>query len=145
VSIDKADKVVGLKGPDGKFVRVELGGVAQNFDQIKLGARFKISYHEAVALYLGKRGAKPKESPSFGYTTAEKGEEPGGRALEIVTMFATVKAVDRDHRIVTLEKPDGHPVRVSVPKSVKAFDALKAGDEILARFSEAIVISMEKP
>ena len=60
-------------------------------------------------------------------------------------MAATVQAIDRTKRTVTLKGPEGNVITTKVDKSVKAFDTLKVGDSVHARFTEAIAISVEKP
>ncbi len=46
---------------------------------------------------------------------------------------------------MTLELADGTKVTTKVDKSVKAFDTLKVGDSVHARYTEAIAISVERP
>lgn len=65
--------------------------------------------------------------------------------METVDVSATVQAIDKKKRTVTLKGPDGKLVTTRVDKSVKGFDTLKVGDSIHARFTEAIAISVEKP
>jgi uncharacterized protein YcbX len=70
---------------------------------------------------------------------------PAGIAVEAVDISAEVMAIDKQKRSVTLELPDGRKVTTKVDKSVKAFDTLKVGDAIHARYTEAIAISVERP
>jgi len=58
---------------------------------------------------------------------------------------ATVQAIDKKKRTVTLDLMDGKKITTKVDKSVKAFDILKKGDSVNARYTEAIAISVEKP
>ncbi len=65
--------------------------------------------------------------------------------VEVVDISATVQAIDRGTRKVSLKRPDGKLVTTKVDESVKAFDTLKVGGSIHARITEAIAISVEKP
>jgi hypothetical protein len=78
-------------------------------------------------------------------TRAAKGDKPGGVVVEAVDVAATVQAIDRTKRTVTLKGPDGKSVTTRVDPSVKALDALKVGDVVHARYTEAIAIAVEKP
>ncbi len=74
-----------------------------------------------------------------------KGDKPAGVVVEVVDVSATVQAIDRKMRKVSLKRPDGKLVTTKVDESVKAFDTLKVGDSIHARITEAVAISVEKP
>ena len=145
VAIDKTDRTLVLLGPKGNLVGVEVGDEARNFDQIKVGDRVKVKYYEAVAVYLGERGQQPEADAGLVVARSPKGAKPAVYAVGAVDVTATVQAIDRTKRTVTLKGPEGNAVAVKVDKSVKAFDTLKVGDSIHARYTEAIAISVEKP
>ena len=145
VGIDKVDRTLTLLGPDGNVVEVEVGHEARNFDQIKIGDQVKVEYYESVALYLGKYGQKPDASAGLVAARSKKGDKPAGVVVESVDVSATIKSIDKKKRTVTLKLPDGKTVTTKVDKSVKAFDTLKKGDSIHARYTEAVAISVEKP
>jgi hypothetical protein len=145
VAIDRVDRNVTLRGPDGNVVSLEVSHAARNFDQIEIGDQVKVEYYQSVALYLGKPGQKPEATAGLVAARSAKGEKPAGVAVEAVDVAATIKAIDRKKRTVTLELPDGKKITTKVDKSVKAFDTLKVGDSIHARYTEAVAISVEKP
>ncbi len=145
VAIDRVDRVVALLGPKGKVIEVEVGHAARNFDQIEVGDRVNVAYYESVAIFIGKKGQKPKASAGLVAARSEKGDKPAGVVVEVVDVTATVQAIDRKTRKVSLKRPDGKLVTHKVDESVKAFDTLKVGGSIHARITEAIAISVEKP
>ena len=145
VAIDRADRALALLGPDGNVVAVEVSHAARNFDQIEVGDQVKVAYYESVAMYLGKRGQKPEGTVDLVAARSVKGDMPAGIVVEAVDISAEVQAIDKQKRTVTLELPDGRKVTSRVDKSVKAFDTLKVGESIHARYTEAIAISVEKP
>lgn len=145
VAIDRVDRNATLKGPEGNVVTVEVSHGARNFDQIEIGDQVKVEYYEAVAMYVGKEGAKPEAVAGLITARAPKGEKPADVAVETVDVSATVQAIDKKKRTVTLKGPDGKLVTTRMDKSVQGFDNLKVGDSIHVRFTEAIAISVEKP
>ncbi len=145
VAIDRVDRTVLLQGPRGNVLEVEVGHEARNFDQIEVGDQVNVEYFESVALYLGKKGQKPKATAGLVAARSAKGDKPGGVVVEVVDVSATVQAIDRKKRIVQLKRPDGKLITTKVDKSVKAFDTLKVGDTVHARYTEAIAISVTKP
>ena len=98
-----------------------------------------------MALYIGKHGQKPEEDAGLVVARSAKGEKPAAIAVEAVDVSATIVAINKKKRTITLKGPDGKKVTTKVDKSVKSFDTLKVGDSINARYTEAIAISVEKP
>ncbi len=145
VAIDKADRTVTLKGPKGKAVTLEVSQAARNFDQVDVGDQVKVEYYQSVAMHLGKPGEKPDASAGLVTARSAKGDKPAGVAMEVVDVSATVEAIDRTHRIVTLKLPHGHMISSRVDPSVKAFDTLSVGDTVHARYTKAIAISVDTP
>ena len=145
VAIDRVDRTLALLGPDGNVVAVEVGHEARNFDQIEIGDQVNVEYYEAVALYLGKHGQKPEEDVGLVVARSKKGEKPGVVVAEAVDVSATITAINKKKRKITLKGPDGKKFKTKVDKSVKAFDTLKVGDSIHVRYTEAIAITVEKP
>ena len=58
---------------------------------------------------------------------------------------ATVQAIDKQKRDVTMELPNGKTVTTKADPAVNAFDTLKVGDSIHAHYTEAVAISVEAP
>jgi hypothetical protein len=61
------------------------------------------------------------------------------------TATATVEAIERSTRLVTLKEQDGTYTEVTVPADVKRFDTLKVGDKITATYYENIVLRLKLP
>ena len=144
VAIDRVDRNVTLQGPGGNVITVEVSHAARNFDQIEIGDQAKVAYYEAVALYVNKQGQKPDAVAGLIAARAPKGEKPAGVAVETMDVSATVHAIDKEKRKLTLKGPDGKLVTTRVDQSVEGFDTLEKGDSIHVRFTEAIAISVEK-
>jgi Cu/Ag efflux protein CusF len=61
------------------------------------------------------------------------------------TVTATVEAIERSTRSVTLKEANGDYNEVYVPAAVKRFDTLKVGDKITAKYYENIVLRLKAP
>ena len=64
---------------------------------------------------------------------------------EMVTVTATVEAVEAATRTVTLKGPKGNYVDVVAPPSVTKFSEIKVGDKITARYYENMVLRVKHP
>jgi hypothetical protein len=62
-----------------------------------------------------------------------------------MNMSASIVAIDRAERTLTLKLADGDIVTTEVDPAVELFDTLRVGDTIHARFTEAFAISVETP
>ena len=71
--------------------------------------------------------------------------EPGKVGMaQTASMTATIKAVDKATRTVTLVGPKGGEVAVVAGDQVKNFDQLKAGDKVDVKYAEALVVELMK-
>ena len=145
VAIDKTDRSVAIQGPDGNVLALEAGSAVKNFNQIKVGDQVKLEYYEAVAIYVGAQGKPPEANVATTTAAAPKGQKPAGASIEVVDVSASIQAIDKTKRTLTLKGPLGNSVSVKVDKSVAAFDELKVGDSIHVRHTEAVAISVTKP
>lgn len=64
---------------------------------------------------------------------------------ESVTATATIEAIDRTNRLVTLKGEKGNVVTVLADENVKRFDQLKVGDKVTATYYESIAVNVRKP
>jgi Cu/Ag efflux protein CusF len=60
------------------------------------------------------------------------------------TVKATIVAIDKAARTVTLRGPKGNDVVVQADDNMKRFDELKVGDEITATYTESIAVNVRK-
>jgi hypothetical protein len=64
---------------------------------------------------------------------------------DAITVSATVEAIERSSRSLTLRSPEGKVTTITVPAQVKRFDTLKVGDTITAKYYENIVLRVKPP
>jgi Cu/Ag efflux protein CusF len=66
-------------------------------------------------------------------------------AAETVTARATIIAIDKENRIVTLRGPRGNDVAVHADEKVQRFSELKVGDIVTATYAQAVAVRVRKP
>ena len=70
---------------------------------------------------------------------------PGkGVAANVVEITASVQAVNKAERTVTIKGPRGNVETVTVGPEVKNFDRIKVGDNVALRYVEALSLELKK-
>jgi hypothetical protein len=70
---------------------------------------------------------------------------PGkGVAANVVEVTASVQAIDKANRTVTIKGPRGHVETVVAGPEVKNFDQIKVGDNVVLRYVEALSLELKK-
>jgi hypothetical protein len=144
-SIDYANRLVTLKGPEGNLVTFKAGEAVRNLDQVKVGDKVTAEYMESVAVFVRKSTDPPSAGEADMVGVAPKGAKPGVLMVRTAEVTAKVEAVDLKARMITLKGPEGKTKTFKVDKSVKALDKLKKGDDITLRVTDALAITVMKP
>ena len=77
--------------------------------------------------------------------TVTGGAQPGKAGVgRTITIPATVVAVDKATRDVTLKGPQGNEVVVTAGSEVANFDAIKVGDTVNATYKQAFTVELKK-
>jgi hypothetical protein len=63
---------------------------------------------------------------------------------EVVKLTATVKAIDYDKRLITLQGPNGNAMTLEANSEVKRFNEIKAGDVISVNHTQAVAAELKK-
>jgi hypothetical protein len=64
---------------------------------------------------------------------------------DLLTVTATVDAIEHSSRSLTLRKPDNSVTTMKVPKEYLRFDALKVGDKLSVTYYDNVVIRVKAP
>jgi hypothetical protein len=73
------------------------------------------------------------------------GTAPGKAGVaQTVKMTATITAIDKATRDITLKGPQGNEVTVTAGPDVKNFDQMKVGDQVNAQYVEALTLELKK-
>jgi len=143
-SVNQVARTVTLQGPDGNLVTMNVPPEAQNLDQVYAGAKFRIRYLEAVAVYVSGPGGQPDAGGATVMQLAPKGANPGGVVVRVKEMQARVDAINYDDRTVVLTGPMGNHVKLRVDDRVQRLNEVQAGDMVTVRYTEALSMSMIK-
>jgi hypothetical protein len=144
-AVDQEKRLVTLTGPRGNTVTVKAGPEVRNLDQVKPGDVLTVRYLESVALFVRKSGEPPAATEAQTVEVAPKGQKPAGLIVNTVEVTGTVEAVDLAKRTVTLKGPEGKSRTIKVDPSVKRLAEVKKGDQVVARHTEALALSVAKP
>jgi hypothetical protein len=90
----------------------------------------------AVAFPIAAQQAAPAPS-------APKVMDAAG-AADITTVTVKIEAVDQANRLVTLKGPMGKVVTLKVGPEVKNLAQVKAGDDLIIKYAEAVSVKLEK-
>ena len=144
-AVDAAKRTVTLKLPDGSVKTAKVGNEVKNFDQIKAGDVLKATYYESVAVFVRKSDDKASDTEIGTVRVAPKGGKPGIMVADTSEITAKVEAIDYKNRTVTLKGPEGRSATFTVDKRVKKFMAVKVGDELVVRVTDAFVVAVDAP
>jgi len=128
-SVDAAGKTITLEGDEGKPMKI---GVGPDVDLSGIEKGSEVTVRSAGGLALSVQ--RPPEG----------GAQPAAAAIATETRTATVVAVDRDKRIVTLKNPEGKIAMVTLGKRAINFDQIKPGDQVRATMAEEVAVSIDK-
>ena len=84
--------------------------------------------------------------PAFAQTGAVMaGSAPGAVGVaQTVKVNATITAIDKATRDVTLKGPQGNEATITAGPQIKNFDSLKVGDQVEAEYVEALTLELKK-
>ena len=143
-AVDKDKGTVTLKGPKGRTMTLEVKD-KQKLDMVKVGDPVVATYIEAVAFKVLKAGsAAPGVSVKEGAVSSKPGETPAGAVGREVTVTATITAIDKKARTVTIKGPQGNSETIKA-RDPKNLEAVKVGDMVDITYAQALVISLDKP
>ena len=144
-AIDLRTRHVTLRRADGSVVKFVAGDEVRNLPQVKVGDEVKVTYYESLAYEVRRPGdAVPGAAVAEGTARAKLGEKPGGTAERVVTVTATIAAIDKAAMTVTLRAPDGEITTIKA-RNPDNLNRVSVGDLVDITYTEALAISVEAP
>jgi len=142
--INRSTREVTLRRQDGSQVAIVAGQEVRNFDQIRVGDIVETEVIEAVAVVVEPAFTQVRERRDeiSGYR-ALPGEKPGAKTTRTVEVVATVQAIDRATRMVTV-RGALQSVTLKVANDVD-LSKIKVGDNVRAVYIESISIQVRSP
>jgi len=111
-----------------------LGTIALIYASLLLGCSTSGSKDTARSLE-----AEPPTLAAEDQASATQGQDrPGGLEGELVVITATVKAIDKKNRVVTLQAPDGKVSKVKCGPEVRNFAQIRVGDTVKTSLLETV-------
>ena len=145
-AIDVKKRLVTVTGPRGKTLTLKVGPDVKDLDQVKPGDQLVVRYFESLVLFVRKGGEPPAANERTAVQVVpDKRKKPAGVAVDTVEFKGTVEAIDYAKRRVTLKGPEGKTRTIKVDPGVQHLSDVKKGDQIVVRYTEAIVFSLRKP
>lgn len=114
-----------------------------NIEQIKPRDRIVTEYIESVAIFVTQNGAPELGSGAIG-AISEEGEQPAIAGIESTLLSASIKAIDRTSRRVTLQDENGNTSNFKVSDETP-LDLVDVGDEVRVRLTRAVAITVQSP
>jgi hypothetical protein len=143
-AVDQSTRMVTLKGKDGKEHTFKAGDHVRNLPQVQVGDEVKFAYYQALGVRILQKGeAAPPTAESSAMARAKEGEKPGGVVATETMTVATIEAIDKKAKKVTLKGEGGESVTVT-PRDPKRLDQVKVGDRIAITITEAVAVKVEK-
>ena len=84
------------------------------------------------------------QAPAAGGGTMTATAPGKGVAANVVEITASVQAIDKANRTVTIKGPRGNVQTVTAGPDVKNFDQIKVGDNVALRYMEALSLELKK-
>jgi hypothetical protein len=134
--------------PNGSLKTLYVDELVSRFDKIQPGDVVKTTYSEAVTVKLRKTKIKPGIKVEESLTRDSAKVKPAGKSRRQVITTATITAISKDFRTVSLKGADGAVQDVDV-RNPSNFNKLKngevkVGDQIDITYTQAVAISVEK-
>ena len=142
-AIDKASRVVTLKGPEGNSVDVKASDQLEGFNSLRVGDEVTATYFAAVMI----RARKPGDPVATGEpaTTVRRTERtPGSDTRQERTFTVTVEAVDTKAPSLRVKGPQGRVVTMAVADP-KQLQNLKVGDTVDLTYYESLLVKVGRP
>ena len=145
VGVNYTARTVTLQMPSGKTMTYRVGKDVRSFAQVKKGDLIKATLVESLAVFIEKRGGRPTATETQTVMLAPRTARPGMIVADTYRITGKIQFVDRRNRMVTITGPNYMSKTVKVGSNVKNLNSLKAGDDVVVRYTEALAIDVVKP
>jgi len=143
MGINYVNRTLTVGSPNGRLATFKVSKEVTNFNQINSGDKIKVTALESLAVFLRKTSDPASAGEADTVTLAPKGALPGVVVTDAKEVTAKITLVNRRNRQATLQFVDGTTKTIRVNKSVD-LSAVKPGDDVTVRLTEALAILVEK-
>jgi hypothetical protein len=139
-AIDKANRVVTVKGPKGNSIAVKAPDQMEGFDSLKVGDEVSATYFEAVAVQVRKPG-EPAPSADPTTTVRRKDRTPGSETRREQTFTVSIEAIDMKAPSVRVKGPEGRVLTLAVRDPTR-LQSLKVGDTVDVTYYDSLLVKV---
>lgn len=143
VAIDLESREITLNGPNGRRITLRVEQSVKNLPLVQVGDKVVVRYNESVGLELRKVEAGDPVAAAAAANT-QPGQKSAAGGSKQITVQAYVEAVMPKEKTVKLRISDGNLVDLYV-RDPNVLASLAAGDNVVARYTEAVAVSIELP
>ena len=144
-AIDLETREITLKGAKERTKTLRVEQSVKNLPQAQIGDKAVVRYNESVGLELRKvEAGDPAAIEAGPAANSRPGQKPAAGGSKQITVQAYVEAVMAKEKTVTLRTPDGNLVDLYV-RDPNVLASMVAGDNVVARYTEAVAVSIELP
>jgi Cu/Ag efflux protein CusF len=142
-SVNVETREVVLNTDDGSEVTFKANDKVRNLPQMKAGDRVSARFDQNLTLWiLAADQAAPELSVGADVFRAPAGQKPGGLMTADVSGVATVEAIAKDKKSVTLKGPRGNSVKLAV-KDPANLEGVAVGTRIGFSYSETLAVDVK--
>ena len=144
-AIDLETRAITLNGPRGRTITLRVEQSVKNLPQVQAGDKVVVRYNESVGLELRKvEAGDAVAAVDAAAANTQPWQKPAAGGSKQITVQADVEAVMAKEKTVTLRTPDGNLVDLYV-RDPNVLASMVAGDNVVARYTEAVAVSIELP
>jgi len=144
VAVDRDDRSITIKDPDGNLHDIELTDDVKNFAELHPGDKIVTEIYAGLAMSLAEPGQEYADRTAHQVAVSEPGQPPQIVNVDMAQTLAEISAINRTTREVTVTGPRGKSVTLVVPENIERFDTIKVGDKVNATYIEAFAIAVEE-
>ena len=140
-SINKKDRVLHLRTPQGNTNAVKVGEEVRNFAQIKVGDEVMIDYYASIVFETREPTATELALANEGVggmaARAKLGDKPAGVAALNTVTIVTVQSIDKTKGTITVVDKAGKATTIKA-RYPENLSYIAKGDKVVASVTEAV-------
>lgn len=141
-AIDSTSRILTLRSEDGTEDMMYVPAEVKRFDQVKVGDKLKIRYHESLVFQVRKPGEASNKPGDSATASRTPGAKPGAQMARQLTATVDVVSVDPSVPSITVKTADGRTVTRKI-EDKKNIEGVKAGDKIDITYTQAALMAIE--
>jgi hypothetical protein len=140
VAIDKANRIVTLKGAQQTNIAVKAPEQMEGFDSLKVGDQVSATYFEATVVRVRKPG-DPPASPDQQTTVTRKDRTAGSEIRREQTYTVTIESLNMTGRTVRVKRGQ-EPAMTLAVREPQLLQGLKVGDTVDVTYYESLFVKV---